>query len=228
MPTSQEKIETVYLDEEMLVVNKPAGVVVTNENRKGSQESLEDWIGNNYPNRLARNGIVHRLDKGTSGLVVVARSQTALDFLKKQFKQREVKKYYWALVGGNLPEQGRIDMPINRSKSSFGRFKVNEEGKMAITEFKAVKKYEIEGKKYTLVEINLKTGRTHQIRVHMNYLSWSLVGDKTYGGAMSLGLERPFLQAHQITIKRPSDLKEMTFNADLADDLKSFLKKYNA
>lgn len=157
---------------------------------------------------MARNGIVHRLDKGTSGLVVVARSQTALDSLKKQFKQREVKKYYWALVGGNLPEQGRIDMPINRSKSSFGRFKVDEEGKMAITEFRVVKKYEIGQKVYSGGNKSENWQNTHQIRVHMNYLGWPLVGDKTYGGAMSLGLERPFLQAHQITIKRPSDLKK--------------------
>lgn len=221
-----EEIKIVYEDREMLVLNKPAGIVVTNENRKNKTETVEDWVKLHYQNNLIREGIVHRLDKGTSGLVVVARNQKALDYLKKQFKQRLVKKHYWAMAGGDLPQDGQINMPIDRSKYSFGRFKVDEEGKMAITEFKLIKKIKIEGKIYSLIEINLKTGRTHQIRVHLSYLGWPLLGDLTYGGKLAGGLKRPFLHAYELMIMKPIDGNMSVFKADMPKDLKKIVEDY--
>jgi 23S rRNA pseudouridine1911/1915/1917 synthase len=227
MAAISEEIKIVYEDEEMWVLNKPARIVVTNENRNNKMETVEDWVKKRYPNNLARGGIVHRLDKGTSGLLVVAKNQKALDFLKRQFRTRQVEKHYWAVAGGDLPIDGQINMPINRSRYSFGKFKVDEGGKAAVTEFKLIKKIKIEDKIYSLIEINLKTGRTHQIRVHMSFLGWPLLGDKTYGGSLAgLGLDRPFLHAYELTIKRPKDEKLMIFKAELADDLQEILRKY--
>jgi 23S rRNA pseudouridine1911/1915/1917 synthase len=213
-----EEVKVIYEDDSLIVLYKPAGIVTTNENSKIN--SLENWIKKNKENNLPRQGIVHRLDKGTSGIVVVAKTDESLTELKKQFKTRKVKKHYWALAGGDLPGNGSINMPINRSKYSFGRFKVDEEGKNAETEFKVVKKYKIEGRVYSLVDINLKTGRTHQIRVHMSYLGWPLLGDKIYGGKMIDGLDRPFLHAYELEILGKK------FEAPMADDLKLVLKQY--
>jgi 23S rRNA pseudouridine1911/1915/1917 synthase len=221
MAANKAEIEIIYEDAEMLVVNKPAGWVVTREKNKSNdnQKYIEDWVEEYYPNTLLRKGIVHRLDKGTSGVLVIAKTPEALEKLKKQFRERGVKKHYLALAGGDLPAEGEINMPINRSKYSFGKFKVDEEGKKAVTEFKLLKKIKLAGKLFSLVDINLKTGRTHQIRVHMTYLGWPLAGDKIYGGMAVTGLNRPFLHAGELTIKQPRTEKLLTFKADIPSDL---------
>lgn len=219
MATTKEEIEIIYEDAEMLVLNKPAGWVVTNENKGNKVKTVEDWVEKYHPNELPRKGIVHRLDKGTSGIVVVAKTAEALADLKGQFKQRKVSKHYRALAGGDLPVDGQINMPINRSKYSFGKFKVDEKGKAAVTEFKLIKKIKIAGKVYSLVDINLKTGRTHQIRVHFSYLGWPIAGDKIYGGPPVGGLNRPFLHAYELTLRHPKTGKVVTFNADLPQEL---------
>ena len=226
MAEDPKEIKVVWMNEAMLVINKPAGMVVTNENRQEGRDTVEDWVGQNYKNDLPREGIVHRLDKGTSGLLVVARNLVAWQFSKKQFKQREVKKYYLAMAGGDLPTEGKINMPIDRSKYSFGRFKVDEEGKMAVTEFELIKKIKIGGKIFSLIRINLKTGRTHQIRVHMNYLGWPLLGDKIYGGFMGSKLKRPFLHATELIIREPVGGEELDFKVGLPSDLENILKEY--
>jgi 23S rRNA pseudouridine1911/1915/1917 synthase len=226
MATNKEEIKIIYEDKEMLVINKPAGWVVTNEGRDGKAKTVEDWVEAHYPNSLPRKGIVHRLDKGTSGILVVAKTAAALADLKRQFRQRSVKKHYRALAGGDLPAGGQINMPISRSKYGFGKFKVDEEGKVAVTEFGLIKKIRIDGKVYSLIDINLKTGRTHQIRVHMGYLGWPLLGDKIYGGATVAGLDRPFLHAYELEIEQPETRKVLTFKADLPQELKEILDKY--
>jgi 23S rRNA pseudouridine1911/1915/1917 synthase len=225
MATIKEEIKIIYEDREMLILNKAAGWVVTNEGRDKNTETVEDWVEGYFPNKLARKGIVHRLDKGTSGILVVAKTTEALINLKSQFKQRKVQKRYLALTCGDLPAEGKINMPIDRSKYSFGKFKVDEEGKTAVTEFKLLKKMRIEGKIFSLVEINLKTGRTHQIRVHFNYLGWPLAGDKVYGGVEIVGLDRPFLHAFNLTIGQPKTGEELTFNADLPQELQKILER---
>jgi len=237
MAASKEEIEIIFDDAGMLVLNKPAGWVTTREQiplgfaaspfDKGEEKNIvkyvEDWVEKYYPNPLPRKGIVHRLDKGTSGILVVAKTQEALDNLKKQFKQRGVEKHYLALACGNMPIDGQISMPINRSKYGFGKFKVDEEGKRAITEFKLIKKINIAGKVFSLLNINLKTGRTHQIRVHLNYLGWPIAGDRTYGGAAVAGLTRPFLHAYELRIKHPKTGEILTFKAELPPDLEEIL-----
>lgn len=226
-----EKIKIIYEDKQILVVDKPAGMNTTRENLKSQipgVKYLEDWVKENRPTDLPRQGIVHRLDKGTSGLVIIAKDKESLVEIKRQFKKRLTKKFYLAVAGGSLPKNGEINMPINRSKYSFGRFKVDEEGKNAVTLFTVLKKILIEGKNYSLIEINLKTGRTHQIRVHLSYLGWPLLGDKVYGGLMAGGITRPFLHAVRMEITHPRTGEVMKFEAPLAADLKEILNKYEA
>jgi 23S rRNA pseudouridine1911/1915/1917 synthase len=220
-----EEIKIIFEDKDMMVVEKPPLMTTTKE-RKGEEGTLEDYLRKVKPNNLLRNGIVHRLDKGTSGLVMVAKTEEAFLGLKKQFKERSLSKKYYCLVGGDVSFQGVVDMPIARSKYSFAKFGVSEEGKKALTEFKLIKKYKKNGKTYSLLEIDLKTGRTHQIRVHLSHLRWPLVGDRVYGGEVFDGLKRPFLHAYKIIFKHPISNQEMKMEIGLPEDLVEILKKY--
>lgn len=221
----EEKAKIIYQDNEILILNKNSGVVSTKEGGK-DRETLEDWLIYKFgENDLPRQGIVHRLDKGTSGLMVVARTKETRSKMLEMFKKREIKKTYLALVEGDLSREGEINVPINRSKYVFGKFAVSEEGKVAETSFKLLKKYYFNDKTYSLIEINLKTGRTHQIRVHFSYLRWPLVGDLTYGGKALLGLSRPFLESIKIEFKHPRTGAKLSFEEELAVDLKEVLTK---
>lgn len=220
----QEKVKIIFEDENFLVANKPTGMTTTKE-KKREEGALEDFLREIRPNDLPRNGIIHRLDKGTSGLVLMAKNDLAFKNFRNQFKLRNLTKKYYCLVGGEVVGDGSINWPIGRSKYGFGKFGVTVDGKEALTEFKLVKKYKRNNKKYSLLEINLKTGRTHQIRVHLSYLKWPLVGDKLYGGEVDI-LTRPFLQAFYLKIKDPVSGEEKVFETDLADDLKEHLECY--
>ena len=220
-----EKVKIIFEDKDLMVVEKPPLMTTTKE-RKGETGTLEDYLREIRPNDLPRNGIIHRLDKGTSGLILVAKTEEAFLGLKKQFKERSLSKKYYCLVGGDASFEGTIDMPIARSKYSFAKFGVTEEGKNALTKFKLIKKYKKDGKIYSLLEVDLKTGRTHQIRVHFSHLRWPLVGDRVYGGEMAGALKRPFLHAYKIIFKHPITGQEMKMEADLPQDLSDFLKNY--
>ncbi len=221
----EEKAEIVYQDKDILVLNKKCGVVCTKEGGN-NQETLEDWLAEKFgKNDLPRQGIVHRLDKGTSGLMVVVKNTETRNKILEMFKKREIKKTYLALVEGDISRDGEIKVPISRSKYAFGKFAVNEEGKLAETSFILLKKYFWNNKTYSLIEINLKTGRTHQIRVHFSYLRWPLVGDLTYGGKALFGLSRPFLESKKIEFKHPKTGDKLSFEGDLATDLKEVLAK---
>ena len=220
-----EKVKIIFEDKDIMVLEKPPLMTTTKE-RKGETGTLEDYLREVRPNDLPRNGIIHRLDKGTSGLILAAKTEEAFLGLKKQFKERSLSKKYYCLVGGDVSFEGTIDMPISRSKYSFAKFGVNEEGKKALTKFKLIKKYKKDGKIYSLLEVDLKTGRTHQIRVHFSHLRWPLVGDKVYGGEKVEGLKRPFLHAYKIIFKHPITGQEMKMEADLPEDLSDFLKNY--
>lgn len=126
-----EEIKIIFEDKEMMVMEKPPLMTTTKE-RKGEEGTLEDYLRKVKPNNLLRNGIVHRLDKGTSGLVMVAKTEEAFLGLKKQFKERSLSKKYYCLVGGDVSFEGTIDMPIARSKYAFAKFGVNEEGKKSL------------------------------------------------------------------------------------------------
>lgn len=219
----EEKVRIVFENDDFLVVEKPAGMVTTKEGK--DKNTLEDWLREARSNDLPRNGIIHRLDKGTSGLLLVAKNEKSFLIFKKQFKDRSVTKKYYCLVCGESVGDGSIDLPINRSKYGFGKFGVSVDGRRALTEFRLIKKYIRDSKKYSLLEINLKTGRTHQIRVHLSHLRWPLVGDKLYGGEVN-GLERPFLHAAYLEINDPTNGERLIFKSDLPWDLKKYLETY--
>jgi len=209
----------IFEDEDLVVINKPAGLVVTNEGRDTLQRTVESWARENQKIKLPRAGIVHRIDKGTSGILLIAKNQKTLDFMKGQFKLRKVVKHYLAIVGGDLPNIGTIKVPIERSKYAFSKFKVGVDGKIAETEFEIMKKFTRGSRVYSWVKIDLKTGRTHQIRVHFSYMGWPLVGDRLYGGEVWENLTRPALHSHEIFIRKAENSEIMRFKADLPEDL---------
>lgn len=221
----EKKAEIIYQDDDILVVNKSAGVVCTKEGRN-SDDTLEDWLKEKYGDRgIPRQGIVHRLDKGTSGLMVVAKTVEAREKLMASFKNRKISKKYIALIEGDLSFEGEIKMPIGRSNYGFGKFSVSETGKEAWTKFSLIQKYKYLNKIYSLIKIDLKTGRTHQIRVHFSYLKWPLVGDLVYGGRELFGLRRPFLQAAELQFEHPVSGQQMSFEVELANDLREVMEK---
>jgi len=219
-----EKIKIIYEDTDLLVVDKPSGLTTTKEKR-GEKGTLEDYLVEIRPNNLPRNGIVHRLDKGTSGLLLMAKNMDSWEDLKGQFKKREIKKEYICLVSGDVSMDGSIDWPIGRSKFSFGKWGVDVDGKTAITDFILMDKYRKNGKIYSLLKINLKTGRTHQIRVHMSHLRWPLVGDKLYGGKVN-DLNRPFLHAFKLKFRQPKSGKIIELESKMPVELENVLKSY--
>jgi 23S rRNA pseudouridine1911/1915/1917 synthase len=219
-----EEVEIIFENSDYIVINKPAGLVTTNENGRES-ESLELWLKNKYKdNGLRRQGIAHRLDKGTSGIVLVAKNQKYLDYFLKIFKDRKIHKKYMALVCGEASFDGSINMPIGRNGHIFGKFGVKIEGKNALTLFERKALINYESKKFSLLRIDLKTGRTHQIRVHFAYVGWPLVGDKVYGGKMVGNLARPFLHSCEISFVDMMG-KEVIYKSDLREDLKECLKE---
>jgi len=216
-----KQVEIIYEDKKILILNKPKGMVTTKEG--GDVGTIQDWLLDQFSwsKKVVRAGIAHRLDKGTSGILVVAKDNDSLNFLKRQFKNRSIYKEYLALIEGEVSYRGEIKVPIGRSKYSFLKWAVDVDGKEAWTKFERVKVYEKEGKKYSLVKIVLKTGRTHQIRVHFSYLSWPLVGDSLYGGKRDL-IARPFLHSKKIKLMHP-DEHEFECEAEISQDLKYVL-----
>ncbi len=229
------QITSIYEDEDVLVLNKPAGLQVhPAPNGDTTQKTLVDWIKENRPeilgvgdDPLLRPGIVHRLDKDTSGVLVVAKNQSTFEFLKKQFQEKVLQKTYMALVYGNIKNnEGIINRPIGKSRSDFRKRSSfdNLRGKIreAITEYKVLQRF----KDFTFIECYPKTGRTHQIRVHMKFIGHPIVGDILYGGRKKIppeGLARQFLHANSIEITLPNGTKAL-FEADLPADLEGVLK----
>jgi len=172
----------IFENKDLLVIDKPVGMVTTIEKTK-QENTLESWVKSNYNINLERSGIMHRLDKNTSGLVVVTKNKEAFDQIRKQFLKRTIQKEYLALVVGDFPFEAEINLPIGRKRGAkLGKFGVVVDGKKALTGVKLIKKYKnIEGKVVSLVKVRLYTGRTHQIRVHLSHLGWPIVGDSLYG-----------------------------------------------
>ncbi len=191
-------------------------------------KTLEDWVVkniqfSNYNFQKNRGGIVHRLDKDTWGIILGAKNKEAFDFLQGQFKSRQVKKKYLALVRGDLKSEGKVVSPVGRLPYNRLRYGVNPDGKKAETRFKPVGKYFIEGNVYTLVEVWPKTGRTHQIRVHLQYLGHPIYGDSLYGG--KLGEDRTmFLVAQEIAFLHPEKEERVSFKVGLPGELKKILE----
>jgi 23S rRNA pseudouridine1911/1915/1917 synthase len=193
---AKKAIKIIFENDDLLVLDKPYGWVTTKENNK-SLDNIERWLEINHKNDLPRNGIVHRLDKGTSGVLIVAKTEKMLIGLKKKFKDREITKKYIALVEGDLPMVGEMNLPISRSKYVFSKFGVNPDGKKSLTRFKVIKKFMKNERIVSMVDIDLLTGRTHQIRVHFSYLGWPILGDVLYG-SKDKTIGRPILHCRLI------------------------------
>lgn len=202
----------IFEDDTFLVIDKVAGVVV-NRSESQKEETLEDWAVGKF--------IVHRLDKDTSGLLVIAKSPEAFENLKSQFKNREVVKKYLALVHGQVtPPEGIINAPIERNPFNRKHFGVFPGGREAITNYKSLKSL----KSLTLLEVTPHTGRTHQIRVHLKYLGYPIVSDPIYGGRKNYSRDlrfcpRLFLHATYLKIKHPATGEILEFNSPLPADL---------
>lgn len=217
--------EIVYQDEDLAVINKPQGLVVhpCSSTKSGTLVNgllykIKDLSG---INGQLRPGIVHRLDKDTSGLLVIAKNDFAHVRLAEQIKNKTCHRNYLAVLVGNLKEdEGRIETFIKRDPKDRMKMSVQGSGRVAITDFKVLKCFE----KCCLVEFALQTGRTHQIRVHSKYLNHPIVGDKLYGKEVK-GLAGQLLHAYKISFVHPRSGELMTFEADLPDYFKDYLKK---
>lgn len=223
-----EGMSVVYSDSDIVVVDKPIGVAAhpsvgwTGPTVIGGLAAAGYRVSTSGPPE--RKGIVHRLDVGTSGLMVVAASERAYTLLKRAFRDRTVDKTYHALVQGHPdPLSGTIDAPIGRHTSSDWRFAVTSDGKHSITHYDTLEAHQAA----TLVEVNLETGRTHQIRVHFSALHHPCAGDPTYGGdpvlAKRLGLERQWLHAVKLGFEHPGTGSFVEFTSEYPDDLQHAL-----
>lgn len=230
-------IEIIYEDNDVIVLNKPAGVLSQNAESSKSP-SISDFLVRHYPEIKnvgedeGRFGVVHRLDKDTSGVIITAKNNQAFEFLKDQFKNRQTKKVYLALVYGNIkPEEGEINFKIGRSKTNPNmqtaidtKKKENVKAREARTIYKTTETF----KDYSLLEVSLKTGRMHQIRVHLKAIGYPIVGDQKYffkkHRDKDSELNRQFLHAKELGITLPNG-KMIEFKAELPNDLKKFLNK---
>jgi 23S rRNA pseudouridine1911/1915/1917 synthase len=219
-------LDIVYEDDDILVINKPAGMVVHPAPGHSSGtlvNALLHHVPNLNINGNQRPGIVHRLDKDTSGLLVAAKHDVALGNLIEQMKNRETTKIYLTLLEGNLqPPAGIIDAPIGRDPAQRKQMDVVSRGKPARTHYKVLQYLT----QHTYVEARLETGRTHQIRVHFSHLSHPVVADTIYGRRKpSLNLKRQFLHAHRLGLKLPSTGEYREFEAPLPSDLQLALEE---
>ena len=213
-------IDILYEDSDIIVVNKPKGMVVhpANGNPDGTLVNAVMAICKDSLSGIGgeiRPGIVHRLDKDTSGVIIVAKNDKSHIALSEQIKNHEVEKTYIALVKGFVKEnEATINMPIGRSTKDRKKMAVNKNGKNAITHFKVIERF----KNYTLLEVKIETGRTHQIRVHLSEIGYPIVGDTTYSnGKNEWGLEGQCLHAKSLKFKHPITCKEMFIEAPLPE-----------
>ena len=213
-------IPILYEDDSLLVINKPSGIVV-NRAQSVKVETVEDWAMNTRIIRIDRAGIVHRIDKETSGILLIAKTADALAALQRQFKERVVKKTYLALVHGKLvPEEGEIRAPVGRLPWNPERFGIVPEGKEAVTKYKVLRSWDDK----SFVELYPETGRTHQIRVHLKYINHPIVGDYLYAGRKTARDDRKWaprvmLHAWKLTFVHPTSGGELAVEAPIPDDM---------
>jgi 23S rRNA pseudouridine1911/1915/1917 synthase len=236
------KIKILYEDKDILVIDKPSGISVHPDGRS-KEKTITDWFVKKYPKaknigesilvddkEIKKSGIVHRLDKETSGVLILAKNQKAYEFLKDQFKNREIRKFYNTIVSGFMKdERGIIKKSIGRSPNDF-RKRLAGRGargdlREAITEYSVVKRFEDKKNKFTYLEVRPKTGRTHQIRVHMKFINHPVVHDSLYNPNKPYpkGIERLALHAKSIEFK---DLKGniLKIESPLPKEFQSILK----
>lgn len=221
-------LEIVFENKDLIVVNKPAGMVV--HPSAGHQSGTLVHAALAHSGEIEgvggsqRPGVVHRLDKDTSGLILLAKNDYAHQWLQEEFRARRVEKTYLALVDGGPPtSRGRVDAAIGRDPVDRKKMAVvtADKGRKAISEYKTVANYE----QHTLLEVHPITGRTHQIRLHLAFIGCPVTGDKIYGRRRpSLGISRQFLHAARLNIRLPGESVPIEFNAPLPDDLSDILE----
>ena len=251
----------IFEDREILVLEKTAGMIVNRSDTTKGEKTVQEWVEekilrykdtkilgdkkekspniliSQYPNISdfeRRAGIVHRLDKETSGILLVAKTKEAFENLQKQFKERKVKKTYIALVHGKIEsKEGKINVPVGRLPWNRKRFGVLAEGREAVTKYKILRYYDIKilgDERLTLLELYPQTGRTHQIRVHLKYFGHPIFADPLYAGRKTARndrklLSRIFLHAAKISFNHPKDKELVSFESHLPEQLSQFLEK---
>ena len=248
MNNKEKNIEILYEDENILAINKPSGLVVHGDGRPdNNEETLVDWILENYPNvfevgevmvlnneektEIKRPGIVHRIDRDTSGVMLIAKTEDSFEYLKNLFKEREIEKTYHAFVYGNIKEEELvIKEPIGRSSKNIRRWTsgkdIRGEGREAETRVRVLKRGEVEGEKITFVEAKPKTGRTHQIRVHLNHVGRPILCDSLYTKRECLlNFNRFALHARSISFKNING-NNLTVEAPYPEDFSNALSVF--
>lgn len=255
--------KVILQDDSILVLDKSAGLVVDRSNTQ-TEDTLEDILKKDFNIKLERGGIVHRLDKDTSGVILVAKTQQALENLQSQFKERKIKKEYLALVHGWSEQGGVVEGKIGRNPVKREKFTVLEEGsprslreagKEAVTEYEPLERLQFTGDRlqeiysdfnkiqmrklstthynlFTLVSCKPKTGRTHQIRVHLKYIAHPIVSDGTYAGRKVYRLDkrwcpRQFLHAQKLGFFHPRGGEWMEVESELPEDLEKVLRLFD-
>ncbi len=228
-------LDIIFEDDEIIVINKPAGLVM--HPAAGNQTgTLLNALLHHEPGlaNIPRAGIVHRLDKDTTGLLVIAKTISSQKYLVEQLQARTIKREYQAIVHGNIIAGSTIDTAIGRHPVDRKRMAVNHNGKHAVTHYRIAEKFRL----HTHIDVKLETGRTHQIRVHMAYLKHPLVGDPVYGGRLRIpphatvtlentlrNFKRQALHAIRLTLHHPKNNKSMTWHAPLPHDMVNLLNE---
>lgn len=220
--------QIVYEDEEILVINKNKGLIV--QSSIGNEKTLSDILYEKYlkegitlPGEDGRRGIVHRLDKDTSGLMVIAKTENAYIFLIEEFKERRTKKKYKTIVKGIIKEdENEIDMPIGRDEVNRHKMKVRRDGKNARTVFKVIERFG----NYTYLDVRIYTGRTHQIRVHLSKIGYPILGDEIYSkGKNKFDIKGQVLQSYFLEFIHPQTKEKMSFEIEESNEIKKILKE---
>ena len=218
-PNADIKLDIVYEDEHFAVINKPQGMVVHPASSYTKNDTLVNALLADLDklssiNGVIRPGIVHRLDKDTSGLIVVAKTDEAHKSLASQIEKKSARRIYYGLCDGNFKEDaGTIDAPIARNKRDRKKMGIDPDGRRAVTHYQVLERFG----KYTLVRFELETGRTHQIRVHSSHIHHPIVGDEVYGGSTALYKNGQLLHARQLVLAHPITGEIMKFEADLPE-----------
>lgn len=240
------EIKILFEDDDILVLDKPSGITVNRSDTTKGEETVQDWIEKSQmangkwqmdedkeSDFYKRAGIVHRIDKETSGILLVAKTLQAFENLQKQFKERTIKKTYLAFCHGKIvPETGEINVPVGRLPWNRKKFGVLAGGREAVTKYKVLSiKYLISGKKeepMSLLELYPETGRTHQIRVHLKYFNHPIFADFLYAGRKTSRqdrkvLNRVFLHAHKISFTHPVTNKQISLDSPLPEELSKII-----
>ena len=216
-------LEIVYEDEYLAIINKPKGLVVHPASSYKEETLVHGIMHQIKPlstiNGEFRPGIVHRLDKETSGLLVIAKDNQTHELLSEMLKKHEINRHYKALIYGSIEDEGKIDAPIARHPVNRLKMAVVKNGKEAVTHFKTLKRYD----EYSLIECQLETGRTHQIRVHLSYIDHPILGDPLYGPKKVYGTTGQFLHAYKLSLIHPITHESLSFEIPLNKEFQQLL-----